>query len=91
MTLRRWRIWYATGMTLLMVGLFLGGDYFKDGNPAWIGCALAAASGVTVVAVAGIRRRPTEKQEAADRAAAGPDLSRWRVVEVRDDDDPHDR
>jgi len=58
MTLRRWRIWYLLGMTLVMTGTFLGSNYFTDGEPAWIACALAAAAGVTVVVVAGIRRRP---------------------------------
>lgn len=85
MTLGRWRLWYVLGMTLLVLSGSIGLGLFRDGNLAWIWCAVIAITGVTVLVVSTKRRRPTEKQEAADRAAAGPDPRRWRVVESNDD------
>ncbi|WP_150309009.1 hypothetical protein [Planctomonas psychrotolerans] len=86
MTLRRWRIWFVLGNTAVVLGLTIGASLWRDGNPGWIAWAVVGVVGLAGMVVAGIRRRPTEKREAAERAAAGPDPRRWRIVETTDDE-----
>jgi hypothetical protein len=89
-TVRRWRIWFFVGQSLMLCGVILGPSLFRDDDAAWIACVVVAAVGVAVMVVAGIRWRRAEKQEAADRAAAPsvpPDPRHWRVIEMRNDDD----
>jgi hypothetical protein len=85
-TLNRWRLWFTLGMSLWMVGLLNGFSLFRDGDSAWVLFAVIGICGVTVILVSAIRRRPTERQEAAARAAAGPDPRRWRVTETGDEE-----
>jgi Na+/melibiose symporter-like transporter len=85
MTLRRWRLWFVLGMSLVMLSVLNVFTLFRDGDSAWAWFAAIGIGGVTVIVVSAIRRRPTEKQEVAARAAAGPDPRRWRVVEQNDD------
>jgi hypothetical protein len=90
MTLRRWRIRFFVSQTVMMFGILIAASFFRDGDPAWMVCAAAAVVGLTVMVIASVGWRRAEKQEAARLAAAPPappDPRRWRVVEMRENDD----
>jgi peptidoglycan/LPS O-acetylase OafA/YrhL len=90
MTLRRWRIRFFAAQTVMMFGILIGASLFRDGYPGWIACAVAAVVGLTAMVLASIGWRRAEKQEAArlaDAPPAPPDPRRWRVVEMRENDD----
>jgi hypothetical protein len=90
MTLRRWRVLFFVSQGLMMFGILIGPSLLQDRDPAWMVCAAAAAVGLTVMVIASVGWRRAEKQEAARLAAAPPappDPRRWRVVEMRNDDD----
>ena len=76
MNLRRARLWFGFGMTVYMVGMFLGFSSFQGGNPAWVVFAIISAAGVIVVFVSGRRRRLLEKLKKAERAGNQSDSRR---------------
>ena len=83
-------LWHLVGYALMMSGLFLGTDQFRDGDPAWIWSAASVVIGLTVISVVAIRKRREEHRHAAEKAAAPPappNPRRWRVVELRKDED----
>ncbi|MFD3444552.1 hypothetical protein ACFDTO_08135 [Microbacteriaceae bacterium 4G12] len=83
-------LWHLAGYALMMSGLFFGTDRFRDGDPAWVWNAACVVVGLAVITIVAIRRWKDEKREAAEKAAAPPappDPRRWRIVEIRNDED----
>ncbi len=81
-TLRRWRIWFVIGQSMMVGGMIFGSNLFRSGSPAWVVSAAVAVIGIIISIVAALRLHRAEKLEAVRRSAAPPDPKRWRVTEI---------
>ena len=90
MTLRRWRVLFFVSHALMMFGILIGPSLLRHGDPAWIVCAAAAVLGLATMVIATVGWRRAEKLEAARSAAEPPpppDPRRWRIVEMKENDE----